>query len=590
MLLINKILLRMAKGLWLRIIIILCVKLLTLAGIALFSQVLADFLGTMAETPLLAPVISQALGWSFLAALMVLAGELLIGEAEYHCTARARIMLRKRLFSKMLLLDVGSIEKIGMSQAVSAAVDGVEAMQIYYSKYLPGLLYCFTAPVYLFFRLKDVSFGAALFLLVSSLALLPANNLFSALLKKGRTNLWDSFRNLTGYYLESLQGLSALKLFNQDAEREKQLRERADNFNRNSMEMMKSNFASFLFSDIFIYSAVFLALVFVCFQLVRGRVALGDAIMFLMLGYGFFASIRQLMGSAHQSLLGIAAAEAIADILDIDTTRPSIPFDGIAREQPLPGIYVQGVSYAYSGRDTVIRDLALTVQKSRVTALVGPSGSGKSTIAALLLRFFDPPEGSITIEGVPYTAQSPDELRRRIVMVPQQVGIFSGSLAENLRIAAPGAGDGELREVLRMVRLGDWLDTLPGGLQTDLGDAGAKLSGGQKQKLGIARVLLRKAPYIIFDEATSSVDPDSERDIWACIAELAQTRSLLIISHRLSTIRDADLIYVLAEGKIAESGTHEELLEEKGLYHNLVQEQSALETRNRGSLQKELVL
>ena len=588
MLLINKVLLRMAKGLWFWIAAILCLKILTLAGLALFSQVLADFLGAMAEAPLLAPLIRGALGWAFLAALMVLAGEMLAGEAEYHCTARARIALRTRLFSKLLLLDVGNIEKIGMSQAVSTVVDGVESMQIYYSKYLPGLLYCFAAPVYLFFRLKDVSLGAASFLLIVSLALLPANNLFRAALSKAGANVWDSFRELTGYYLESLQGLSAFKLFNQDAERERQLRGRADQFNRRTMEMMKSNFASFLFSDIYIYTAVFLSVVFVCWQLVRGRAALGDAVMVLMLGYGFFASIRQLMNSAHQALQGVAAAEAVAGILDTDTTRPGMAFDGVPREQPRNGIFIQGVSYTYPGRNRVIRNLTMTVQKGGVTALVGPSGSGKSTIAALLLRFFDPPEGSIALEGVPYFARSLEELRRQIVMVPQQVGVFSGSLAENLRIAAPGAGDEELREVLRMALLEDWLNTLSEGLCADVGDAGAKLSGGQKQKLGIARALLSKAPYIIFDEATSSVDPDSERDIWACIAELAQTRSLLVISHRLSTIKDADIIYVLAEGEIAEAGTHGELLEKQGLYYNLVREQAALEERGNTGPQKEM--
>jgi ATP-binding cassette subfamily C protein len=578
----------MAKGLWFWIVAILCLKILTLAGLALFARVLADFLGAMTGAPLLAPLIRHALGWAFLAALMVLAGEVLIGEAEYFCTAKARLALRTRLFSKMLLLDVGSIEKIGMSQAVSSAVDGVEAMQIYYSKYLPGLLYCFAAPVYLFFRLKDISPGVAAFLLLASLALLPANNFFITMRKGTRGNVWESFRELTGYYLESLQGLSAFKLFNQDEERERQLRGRADQFNLHTMEMMKENFSSFLFSDVFIYTSVFIAVALVCFQLVRGTVALGDAIMVLMLGYGFFASIRQLMNATHQALMGIAAADSVAAILDIDTSRPGIAFDGIPREQPLPGIFIRGVSYAYPGRNTVIRDLTMTVQRGRVTALVGPSGSGKSTIAALLLRFFDPPAGDITIEGVPYTAQSLEELRRKIVMVPQQVGVFSGSLAENLRIAAPAAGDEELREVLRMALLEEWLDTLGEGLHTDVGDGGAKLSGGQKQKLGIARVLLSKAPYIIFDEATSSVDPDSERDIWACIAELAQTRSLLVISHRLSTIRDADAIYVLAEGGIAESGTHGELLEKRGLYYNLVQEQAALEARIGGGPRKEL--
>jgi ATP-binding cassette subfamily C protein len=590
MLLINKILLKMAKGLWLWITVIVGFKMLTLAGIALFSRVLSDFLGAMAEAPLSGAVLSQALGGAFLAALLVLAGEVLIGEGEYRCTAKARIVLRKRIFSKMLLLDVGSIEKIGMSQAVSAAVDGIENMQIYYSKYLPGLFYCFLAPVYLFFRLKEASLAAAVFLLVISLVLFPANNLFRTLLKGVRANVWDSFRDLTGFYLESLQGLVTFKLFNQDGERETLLRRRAEKFNRHIMEMYKSNFASFLFSDIFIYLAVFLSVVFVCLQLSRGKVNLGDAIMVLMLGYGFFASVRQLMNSTHQALMGIAAAEAMADILDIDTTRPRIPFDPSMQGRGFMGIRLEGVSYTYSNGKKVIRDLNMAMAKNKVTALVGPSGSGKSTIAALLLRFFDPPEGTISLEGVPYTAQSPGELRRKIVMVPQQVGIFSGSIAENLRIAAPGAVDRELREVLGMVRLGDWLASLPNGLDTDVGDAGAKLSGGQKQKLGIARVLLCEAPYIIFDEAASSVDPDSERDIWACIAELSRSRSLLIISHRLSTIRDADTIYVLSGGGIAESGTHGELLENRGVYANLVREQAVLEARRGEGPREELVL
>jgi ATP-binding cassette subfamily C protein len=580
----------MAKGLWFWITALLGLKLLTLAGIALFSQVVSGFLGALAETPLPARALANALGGAFLAALLVLAGEVLTGEAEYHCTAKARIVLRRRILSKMLLLDAGGLERIGLSQAVSAAVDGVEAVQLYYSRYLPGLLYCLLAPVYLFFRLREASPAAALFLLIVSLALLPANNLFRTALQGAGANTWDSFRELTGYYLESLRGLTTFKLFNQDGGREKQLRRRAEKFNRHTLAMFKTNFSSFLFSDVLIYLSVFLSVVFVCSQLAAGKAELPDAIMVLMLGYGFFASIRQLMGAAHQALLGIAAAETIADILDMDTTLPRLPFDPPDKGEEPVGISLRGVSYTYPGRNTVIRDLAMTVRKNRVTALAGPSGSGKSTIAALLLRFFDPAEGRITLEGVPYTAQSPGELRRRIVMVPQQVGIFSGTIADNLRIAAPGAADRELREVLGMVRLGDWLETLPEGLQTGVGDGGAKLSGGQKQKLGIARVLLCGAPYIIFDEAASNVDPDSERDIWACIAELFQNRSLLIISHRLSTIRDADTIYVLGEGGMVESGTHEALMENKNLYHTLVQEQAILESRDGGGARKEVVL
>jgi ATP-binding cassette subfamily C protein len=588
MLLISRVLLGMAGGLWFWIITITGLKMLTLAGIALFSQVLSDFLGSLSGPSLSGDLLSGALWRAFLASLLVLAGEALTGEAEYRCTARARLSLRRRIFSKVLQLDVGSIEKIGLSQAAASAVDGVESMQVYYSKYLPSLLYCFCAPVFLFFRLRDSSFPAALFLLIVSLVIFPANNLLRKVIKERKGDVWGSFRELTGYYLESLQGLTTLKLFNRDGERAERLRDRAENFNHNLMAVIQNNFVTFLFSDGLIYLSVFIAVIFVCAQLFRGTISLGDGIMVLMLGYGFFASVRQLMFSAHQALTGIAAAEAIAGILDIDTERPFIPFNrnslnrGDARKDTFPGIRLKGVSYAYPGRDTVIRDLDMDIPRDKVCALAGPSGSGKSTIAALLLRFFDPVKGRIDIGGLPYAAQSPQELREKIAMVPQQVGIFSGTIAENLRIAAPQAEDAELIEALGQVRLGDWFSKLPGGLETDVGDGGAKLSGGQKQKLGIARVLLRGTPYIVFDEAASGVDVESEGDIWACIAGLARTRTLIIISHRLRTIRDADIIYVLSGGRIAESGGHEKLMKNRGVYYNLVREQELLELRGTG--------
>jgi ATP-binding cassette subfamily C protein len=581
----------MAKGLWFWIIAIVCLKFLALAGIALFAQTLSDFLGDMAEIPLTQDLLFRAVRQAFLGSMLILSGEILIGEAECRCTATARSNLRKRIFSKMLLLDVGSIEKIGMSQAVACAVDGIESMQIYYSKYLPGLFYCLFSPIYLFFRLKDASLEAAVFLLVVSILLFPANNLFKKIVKGLKVNVWESFRNLTGYYLESLRGLSTLKLFNQDEQRAINLRGRTEDFNHNLMEIIRSNFVSFLFSDGIIYLSVFISVIFVCTRLFQGQAALGDALMVLMLGYGFFASVRQLMLSTHQALTGIAAAQTISDILDIDTTRPQVDFDRQSvKADAFPGIRIQGVSYSYTGRDTVISGLNMDIHKGKVTALVGPSGSGKSTISSLLLRFFDPPQGLITMDGIPYAAQSLEELREKIVLVPQQVGIFSGTIAENLRIANPNASDADLREVLDMVRLGDWLAVSPNGLQTDVGDAGDKLSGGQKQKLGIARVLLCKAPYIIFDEATSGVDPDSEADIWSCIAELARDTTLIIISHRLSTIRDADTIYVLDHGRIAESGDHEKLLENKRIYYNLVREQAELEGGAKAEARKAVAL
>ena len=219
----------------------------------------------------------------------------------------------------------------------------------------------------------------------------------------------------------------------------------------------------------------------------------------------------------------------------------------------------------------------MRIQKGKVTALAGLSGCGKSTCAGLMMKFLDPTGGHIYIEGKDYLSIEPDKLRQKIIMVPQSVFIFSGTIAENLRIAAPDATVDEMMEALEEVDLAEWVRYQPAGLNTDVGDEGSKLSGGQRQKIGIARALLKKAEYIIFDEATSSVDEASERDIWECIGRLALTRTLIVISHRLSTIRNADMIYVLDKGRIAQSGDHDALMAAGGLYRDLVLEQRALE-------------
>jgi len=244
------------------------------------------------------------------------------------------------------------------------------------------------------------------------------------------------------------------------------------------------------------------------------------------------------------------------------------------------GIRLRNICFSYTGRKDVLKGIDLDIERGKVTALVGRSGCGKSTVAGLLMRFFDPAvqgESSITIDGVDYRCFSPEDLRKQISMVPQQVGIFSGTIAENLRVAKPDASDEELWDVLDQARLKDWAVSQSEGLNIDVGDGGVKLSGGQRQKIGIARVLLSPAPYLIFDEATSSVDVGSEQDIWACIAGLARTRTLIIISHRLSTIKNADTIYVVENGRMAEKGNHAELLEQGKIYKELVREQEVLE-------------
>ena len=576
LLLLNKTLLRMARGLWRWILLITGLKLAALIGLTAFARIISSFLGNVNSPELTAADAGQAILSALLAAAAMLLSELLTGEVEYRCTAKARQSLRAGIFSKVLELDVGNIEKIGPVSAITSSVDGVESMQVYYSKYLPGLLYSLIAPFYLFFQLQQVSFSSAILLFAVSLLLLPVNNIFRRHIEKLKTEYWSSLEDLTGYYLESVQGLTTLKLFGRDENRTRVLAEKSRGFNNKIMDVMKVNFSSFLLTDGLIYGAVVVVAAIAAWQLLNGNLSLSDGLMVLLLSFGFFGSVRQLMSATHSALAGVSAADKVERLLAVDTSRPYHP-DMPEEENPYDGIRLEHVSFRYQERNAALKDISLEIPKGKVTALVGLSGSGKSTIAALLMRFYDLENGRILLEGRDYTSFTPEELRRRVIMVPQTVHLYSGTLAENLRMAAPAATDEELMEVLREVRLKEWVLSQPDGLNTSVGDAGGKLSGGQRQKIGIARALLCKAEYIIFDEATSSVDMESEREIWSCIDELSQTRTLIIISHRLSTIQNADVIYVLENGQIAQKGIHEELMQKTGLYRQLVEEQAKLE-------------
>ena len=576
MLLLNRTLIRMAKGLWGWIFVIAGLKLAVLAGTAAFARIISGFLGNIASPELTAAGAWQAVRAALVTAVFVLAAELLTGEAEYRCTAKARQSLRTGIFSKVLTLDVGNIEKMGPVSAITASVDGVESMQVYYSKYLPGLIYSLLAPIYLFFQLRDIALVPALLLFAVSFILLPVNNVFRGHIEKLKTEYWNSLEDLTGYYLESVRGLTTLKLFDRDEDRTRVLEEKSTNFNNKIMDVMKVNFSSFLLTDGLIYGAVAAAGAIAAWELAAGKIAFSDALMVLLLAYGFFGAVRQLMNATHSALAGVSAADKVEKLLAIDTSRPYHPEFG-TEPDAYDGIRLEHVSYAYQGRKAALRDVSLDIPRGRTTALVGLSGSGKSTIAGLLMRFYDVEKGRILLEGRDYTSYTPEELRKRVIMVPQTVSLFSGTIGENLRIAAPEASDEELLAALEDVRLKDWVLAQPQGLDTAIGDGGSKLSGGQRQKMGIARALLCRAEYIIFDESTSSVDLESEREIWNCIDELAQTRTLIIISHRLSTIQNAGRIYVLENGRIAEEGGHGELMKHHGLYRRLVEEQAELE-------------
>lgn len=576
MLFMNKTLLRLARGLWLWILAIAGVSFLTLVGTTALAEIIAGFLGSLFEPQEALSSAGSAIRGALVVALFTFCAQMGKGLLEYKTAAEARTSMRRMIFSRVLELDAGGIEKIGPVSAITASVDAVEQIQMYFSTYLSSLICSILAPVYLFFHLKNISMPVALLLLAVSLVLLPVNNLFRCRIEQIRKTYWKSLDDMTGYYMDSLRGLTTLKLFDRDQEHSRILGEKADILNYNINCFMKVNFTSFLVTEAMIYAAILFALVNSAGRIVDGSMTIAQALIVLMLSYSYFASAKELMNASHSALTAIAAAGKVEEILDTDTSRPyepSLPED----PELFEGIRMDHVSYGYEGRIRALQDISLTVPKGTVAALVGLSGCGKSTTASLLMRFCDPLSGKIYIEGKDYCSMKPEELRKHIAMVPQQVNLFSGTIRENLLLADPDAKDAALLEALEEAGLGAFIRSQSKGLDSDVGNAGSSLSGGQRQKMGIARALLSRAEYMIFDEATSSVDPQSEKEIWETIGHLAESRTLIIISHRMSSVQNADCIYVLRDGRVAQHGTHEVLMAEAGLYKELVVRQQAME-------------
>lgn len=576
MLLLNKTLLRLARGLWQWILAIAAVSFLTLVGTTALAEIVSQFLGSLFEPQVVLSTVKSAVGAAFLASVFTFLAQLVKGLIEYKTAAKARSTMRKTIFSKVMELDAGGIEKIGPTSAITAAVDAVEQMQAYFSSYLPSLIFSVIAPIYLFFHLKNISLIVAVLLLFVSLILFPLHNVFRGKIEALRKTYWRSLDDMTGYYMDGLRGLTTLKLFDRDREHSRVLGEKADVLNKNINAFMKINFTSFLVTELLIYAAITVSLVICITGMRNGDITIAQALTVLMLSYSYFSAIRQLMIASHSALTAISAAGKVEEILQTDTSRPYNP-ELPADPEHFDGIRMEHVSYGYEGRSRALQDVSLTIPRGSSVALVGLSGCGKSTAASLLMRFCDPDQGTIFIEGKEYRSVTPQQLRTNIAMVPQQVNLFSGTIRENLLLADPNANDEKLKEALSEAGLGSFLKTLPKGLDSDVGNAGAALSGGQRQKMGIARALLSEAQYMIFDEATSSVDPQSEREIWETIGRLSKTRTLIIISHRMSTIQNANCIYVLEKGVVAQRGSHAELMQQGGLYRELVTRQQAME-------------
>lgn len=479
--------------------------------------------------------------------------------------------LREKLYAKLLRLGASYHESVPTAEAVQVAAEGVEQLETYYGAFLPQFFYSMLAPVTLFAFVAFIHLPTAVVLLVL-VPLIPLAIVAVQRIAKRLLDLhWGQYAKLGDFFLECLMGLTTLKIFQADGEKAREMAEESERFRVVTMRVVTMQLNSVTVMDIIAYGGAAAGMILAVTGYYAGTIGLWGCFVIIMLSAEFFLPLRTLGSYLHTAMNGLAASDKMFRILDLEE-----PARGAAEIAGEYGMRLSNLRFTYDGSREVLRGVDMDIPQGRFISIVGESGSGKSTIASILTGRCRRYEGSAAIGPHELSAVREESLMAHVTRVNHDSYLFKGTVEDNLRLGKPEADEAELWRALERVRLKEFL--LQGeGLKTPVAERGANFSGGQRQRLALARALLHDSPVYIFDEATSNIDVESENDILAVIGELAGEKTVVMISHRLASVTGSDCIYVLEDGALAGAGRHAALLAHCPVYQNLWNSQQALE-------------
>lgn len=493
--------------------------------------------------------------------------------ASFAASVDVKRILREKIYEKLLRLGASYREKTATSEVVQMSAEGVEQLEIYFGKYLPQLFYSLLAPITLFVILSRISLKASLVLLVC-VPLIPISIVaVQKIAKRLLSKYWGLYTTLGDSFLENLQGMTTLKIYQADEQKAVEMDEEAQNFRKITMKVLTMQLNSTSVMDIVAYGGAAVGMIAAITEFINGNITFGGTLVILLLASEFFIPLRLLGSFFHIAMNGMAASDKIFKLLDLEEPKQgskTLPESSLSVE-------LKDVHFSYEKDREILKGISMEFPKGSFISLVGESGCGKSTISAILTGRNKGYEGKVQINGYEITDIKEDELMSHITTIRHNSYLFKGTVEDNLKMAKPDASNEEMEEVLKQVNLLAFLQT-QNGLETKISERGENFSGGQKQRLCLARALLADTPIYIFDEATSNIDMESEEMIMDVIRKLSKTKTILFISHRLANVVDSDRIYMLEEGIVKEAGTHEELMKMQGIYHKLYESQKELES------------